>query len=194
MLIRVMSAWSWVAVMAVAGWMVLAVGCAPPPASIDDKPAATDETDRGQPSDDGQADPAASDDQPKPDGSPAGDAPDDTQAAADLPKVPLGLPPVPIPDDNPMTVAKVELGKLLYFDKRVSSDGTVSCATCHDPTMAWPDERKTSAGVADEEGHPQIGERNSPTVINTASADELFWDGRSDSLEDQAVGPVDNPI
>jgi len=185
MLIRVRSVWSWAAVAAVAGWMALNVGCAPPPPGPgDDQPAATDQTDEDQPSDDGQTEPAVEDDQPS----------DDAQAAADLPKVPLGLPPVPIPDDNPMTAAKVELGKLLYFDKRVSSDGTVSCATCHDPTMAWAEDRKTSAGVADDEGHPQIGERNSPTVINTAYAKELFWDGRSDSLEDQAVGPVDNPI
>jgi cytochrome c peroxidase len=103
--------------------------------------------------------------------------------------VPLGLPPVPVPEDNPMTAAKVELGKMLYFDKRLSKDNTISCATCHDPKLAWAEERPTSEGV---EG--QIGERNSPTVLNTAYLDTLFWDGRAESLEDQATGPIENPI
>jgi cytochrome c peroxidase len=76
----------------------------------------------------------------------------------------------------------------------VSKDGTVSCATCHDPTMAWAEERATSAGIVDAEGNPQVGHRNSPTVINTAYATSLFWDGRAASLEEQAVGPVGNPI
>ncbi len=109
-------------------------------------------------------------------------------------ETPLGLPDVPIPDDNPMTVEKVELGKLLYFDTRVSKDGTISCATCHDPQMGWAENRPTSAGIKDAEGHPQIGERNSPTVINSAYATSMFWDGREPDLEAQAVGPVGNSI
>ena len=60
--------------------------------------------------------------------------------------VPLGLPPVPVPDDNPMTAAKVELGKLLYFDPRLSKSGTITCATCHDPKMAWAEHLPTSKG------------------------------------------------
>jgi cytochrome c peroxidase len=127
----------------------------------------------------------------RPSGPEEGPAPGPTPqpAAAALPKVPLGLPAVPIPDDNPMTPEKVELGKLLYFDKRVSKDGTVSCATCHDPKMAWAEHEPTSTGI----GH-QVGQRNSPTVINAAYATSQFWDGRAASLEEQAVGPVQNPI
>lgn len=104
-------------------------------------------------------------------------------------KVPLGLPPLPIPEDNPLTVEKVELGKMLYFDKRVSADGTISCATCHDPKMAWAEHTPTSKGI-----HGQIGSRNAPTVINAAYAACQFWDGRAKTLEEQAVGPVENPI
>ena len=109
--------------------------------------------------------------------------------AVAAPKVPLGLPPLPVPADNPMTPEKVELGKLLYFDKRVSKDGTVSCATCHDPKMAWAEHTPTSEGIAH-----QRGDRNSPTVINAAYATSQFWDGRAKTLEEQALGPVENPI
>jgi cytochrome c peroxidase len=108
---------------------------------------------------------------------------------AELAQAPLGLPPVPIPDDNPMTPEKIELGKLLYFDKRVSKDESVSCATCHDPKMAWTEHRATSEGIG-----AQVGGRNSPTVINAAYATAQFWDGRAATLEAQAVGPVGNPI
>ncbi len=104
-------------------------------------------------------------------------------------KVPLGLPALPVPKDNPMTAAKVELGKMLYFDKRLSKDGTVSCATCHDPKMAWTEHRKTSKGIKD-----QVGDRNSPTVINAAYMTSQFWDGREPTLEKQALGPIENPI
>jgi len=102
---------------------------------------------------------------------------------------PLGLPPVPVPADNPLTPEKIELGKMLYFDKRVSKDGTISCATCHDPQVGWTEARATSQGI-----RGQIGGRNSPTVINAAYAPAMFWDGRAATLEDQAVGPVGNPI
>ncbi len=102
---------------------------------------------------------------------------------------PLGLPPVPIPPDNPMTKAKVELGKMLYFDNRLSADGTVSCATCHDPQKAWAEDLPVSKGIR---GH--LGPVNSPTVINTAYAPVLFWDGRAGSLEEQALGPIENPM
>lgn len=110
-------------------------------------------------------------------------------ADANLVKTPLGLPPVPVPADNPMTAEKIELGKMLYFDKRLSKDGTVSCATCHDPTMAWAEHTPTSKGIGG-----QFGERNSPTVINAAYATSQFWDGRAATLEEQALGPIENPI
>ncbi|UCG34261.1 MAG: c-type cytochrome [Phycisphaerales bacterium] len=106
-----------------------------------------------------------------------------------LMEVPKGLPPLPVPADNPMTEAKVELGRMLYFDTRLSSSGTISCATCHDPTMAWTEHRATSKGL-DE----QVGERNSPTVINAAYMTSQFWDGRSKTLEEQALGPIENPV
>lgn len=104
-------------------------------------------------------------------------------------KPPLGLPPVPVPADNPMTKAKVELGKLLYFDTRLSVNRTISCATCHDPQKAWAEHEPTSKGFAG-----QLGPVNSPTVINTAYAPVLFWDGRAASLEEQALGPIENPM
>ena len=103
--------------------------------------------------------------------------------------VPPGLPALPVPADNPMTAEKIELGKMLYFDKRLSKDGTVSCATCHDPKMAWAEHDPTSTGIGG-----QVGGANSPTVINAAYATEQFWDGRAASLEAQAVGPMENPI
>jgi cytochrome c peroxidase len=111
------------------------------------------------------------------------------EPAADFAAAPLGLKKPPIPDDNPMTREKVELGKMLYFDKRVSKDGTISCATCHDPKQGWTEHEPTSTGI-----HGQKGGRNSPTVINAAYASSQFWDGRAASLEEQAVGPVGNPI
>ena len=105
--------------------------------------------------------------------------------------IPEGVLPPEIPADNPLTAAKVELGKKLYFDVRLSSDGTVSCATCHDPRHGFADGRgqKTSAGVGG-----QMGGRNSPTVLNAAFLSEQFWDGRAATLEEQALGPFINPI
>jgi len=103
--------------------------------------------------------------------------------------LPLGLPPLPVVADNPITPEKVELGKLLYFDQRVSLDNTISCATCHDPHAAWAEHTPTSKGI-----RGQLGGRNAPSVINAAYATSQFWDGRAKTLEDQAVGPVGNPI
>lgn len=103
--------------------------------------------------------------------------------------VPLGLPELPVPEDNPQTAEKIALGKMLYFDKRLSKDGTISCATCHDPEAAWTEHRATSEGI-----DGQIGGANSPTVINAAYAKKQFWDGRAESLEEQALGPIANPI
>ena len=99
------------------------------------------------------------------------------------------LPPVPIPFDNPQTDAKIRLGARLYFEKRLSSDGTISCASCHRPDKAWADTEPVSEGVAH-----QKGSRNSPSIINAAYIIPQFWDGRALHLEKQAVGPVQNPI
>ena len=92
-------------------------------------------------------------------------------------------------DDNPMSARKIALGRQLYFDPRLSKDGTVSCATCHDPDKGFSDGRPTSAGI-----HSKTGARNSPTVINRLFSADQFWDGRAADLEAQALGPVQNPI
>ncbi len=99
------------------------------------------------------------------------------------------LGPLLVPVDNPMTDEKIALGRKLYFDKRLSKDGTISCATCHDPAMAWAENRPTSKGIKG-----QIGKVNSPTVINAAYAKAQFWDGRAASLEEQAFGPIEDPV
>ncbi len=99
------------------------------------------------------------------------------------------LPPVVTPPGNPQSSAKIHLGKELYFDTRLSADGTVSCATCHDPALGWSDAGPTSKGI-----HGQLGGRRAPPVSNAAYSPLQFWDGRSPSLEDQAKGPIQNPI
>jgi cytochrome c peroxidase len=105
--------------------------------------------------------------------------------------LPLGLQAdaANIPYDNPMNDAKIELGKLLYFDTRLSKDMTVSCATCHKPFHGFADADRTSAGVG-----LQKGGRNSPTVLNRLFSADQFWDGRAASLEEQARGPLTNPV
>jgi len=108
-----------------------------------------------------------------------------------VPEAPLGLTNLAdhIPEDNPMTRAKVELGRQLYFDPRLSRDGTISCATCHHPELGWTDNMAVSAGI---EG--QTGGRSAPTVQNRMLGASQFWDGRAASLEEQALGPIGNPI
>ncbi len=107
------------------------------------------------------------------------------------PALPAGVFPPEIPADNALTAEKVALGKELYFDKRISTDGTVACASCHDPAHGFVDPRdaKTSAGVGGS-----LGTRNSPTGLNAAFLGKQFWDGRAASLEEQAVQPLINPI
>jgi cytochrome c peroxidase len=107
----------------------------------------------------------------------------------DGPKIPLGLSQYVFPDDNPYTPEKAELGWLLFFDKRVSSDGSVSCASCHSPEFAFTDGQPVSTGI-----RGQKGGRSAPSVINRGYGLLQFWDGRASSLEDQAKGPIANPI
>lgn len=95
----------------------------------------------------------------------------------------------PEPADNPTTDAKVELGKMLYHDPRLSSTGTVACASCHNVMAGGEDNRGGSVGVKG-----QVGGRSAPTVWNAAFNSVQFWDGRAPSLEAQAKGPVTNPI
>lgn len=104
-------------------------------------------------------------------------------------QAPLGLPPVPIPRDNPPTAETISLGRRLYYDPILSVDKTVSCATCHSPEYGFADPKPVSEGVG-----KKTGTRNSPTVINSAYSKLQFWDGRAPSLEKQAEGPVANPV
>lgn len=106
------------------------------------------------------------------------------------PPEPLGLLPVPWPADNPYSEAKAELGRLLFFDKRLSSDGTVSCGTCHKPEHAFTDGLAFPVGV----GGRQAGQRATPSLINRAYGRFQFWDGRAKTLEEQAAHPFENPL
>jgi cytochrome c peroxidase len=94
-----------------------------------------------------------------------------------------------IPPDNPQTPEKVALGERLFFDGRLSADGTVACSTCHDPAHAFTDGRPTSIGIGG-----RVGQRNAPTVLNALYNKTQFWDGRANTLEQQATFPVVNPI
>lgn len=107
-----------------------------------------------------------------------------------LPKgLEAGASAMHIPADNPLTRAKVELGRQLYFDPRLSSDGTISCASCHDPAQGYAAKTQFGVGVDGQEGG-----RNSPVSYNRILSKAQFWDGRAASLEEQAVGPIANPI
>ena len=107
-------------------------------------------------------------------------------------KLPAGIPAdlwsYFIPRDNPLTQAKVELGRQLFFDKRLSADGSVSCSSCHDPRFAFADGKTTAVGIGGRRGA-----RNTPTVLNAMFNSTLFWDGRVDSLEAQTKEPLINP-
>ena len=98
------------------------------------------------------------------------------------------LPPVAAPENNPQTEAKVELGKRLFFDTRLSGDFSSSCATCHNPTVAFTDGLPRSRGFA---GKTLL--RNSPTVLNAAYNTAQFWDGRAATLDEQCKGPLLSP-
>lgn len=104
-------------------------------------------------------------------------------------KPPQGLPAMKIPKDNPLTVEKIELGKQLFFDKRLSRDNTVSCASCHDPAKGWSNGEPFAAGFQGKRGG-----RSAPTIINSGYSYFQFWDGRAVHVEGQALGPVENPI
>ncbi len=104
-------------------------------------------------------------------------------------KPPLGLPPVPIPADNPPTAETIALGRRLYYDPALSVDDTLACAGCHSPVFGFSDGKQFSEGVGKKKGG-----RNAPTVLNAAYFTTQFWDGRAPSLEKQAEGPVQNPV
>lgn len=100
----------------------------------------------------------------------------------------LGLPAVSHPADNPSSMEKIALGKKLFFDARLSGDGSVSCAHCHKPEQAFCDGLVKSKGI-----HDRIGTRNAPSILNAAFNTSQFWDGRQPSLEAQATDPLLNP-
>ena len=102
--------------------------------------------------------------------------------------IPRGLPALSIPADNPLTLGRVELGKQLFFDKRLSADNSVACASCHDPSRGWSDGLALAKGAG---GRP--GRRSSPSLVNSAYQNFLFWDGRAGSLEEQALMPIQDP-
>ena len=114
-------------------------------------------------------------------------------AADQASELPLGVSPELVrlvtPKDNPSTPEKIELGKQLFNDKRLSADDSTSCATCHDADKGFTDRLQTSKGIRN-----QIGKRNAPTVLNAMFLDSQFLDGRAKSLEDQAKMPPVNPI
>jgi cytochrome c peroxidase len=99
------------------------------------------------------------------------------------------LPAVPFPADNPTNPAKVELGKVLFYDPRLSKSGQVACASCHDPQLGWGDGKSLAFGH-----DRKLGGRNAMTLWNTAFYTSLFWDGRASSLEDQARFPVQDHL
>jgi cytochrome c peroxidase len=100
---------------------------------------------------------------------------------------PYQLPMIQAPEDNVSSPIRIELGKKLYFDPRLSGSNVISCATCHNPALGWSDGLQTSIGH-----NFQILERNSPTILNTAYNFLQFWDGRRASLEEQATGPIES--
>src|SRR5258706_12031149 len=103
--------------------------------------------------------------------------------------VPAAATRAAIPPDNPQTPEKIALGQKLFFDGRLSADGTVACGTCHDPARAFTDGRPTSVGIKG-----RIGQRNAPTILNALFNKTQFWDGRVNTLEEQAALPIVNTV
>ena len=101
--------------------------------------------------------------------------------------VPVDLTREAIPSDNPQTPEKISLGQKLFFERRLSADGTVSCSTCHNPDLAFTDRKSTSAGIKG-----RVGQRNAPTILNALYNKTQFWDGRVKTLEEQAALPIVN--
>jgi cytochrome c peroxidase len=106
-------------------------------------------------------------------------------------KLPLGLQQeaLYLPPENPLTAEKIALGKQLFFDRRLSRDRSLSCASCHNPRFGFADGQPVSIGIGG-----QKGSRNAPTIINRAFSKEQFLDGRAADLEDQVKGPMVNPL
>jgi cytochrome c peroxidase len=105
-------------------------------------------------------------------------------------RTPLGLDEyVPVPDDNPLTPEKIELGRRLFLDPLLSADGRISCASCHKPDRAFSDHAPVSLGV-----HGRLGKRNAPALVNRGYGAAFFWDGRAPTLEDQVLLPIQDSV
>jgi cytochrome c peroxidase len=103
--------------------------------------------------------------------------------------IPLGLDLyMPVPEDNPLTVEKIELGRRLFNDRRLSRDGSIACSSCHDPERAFADGRAVPVGVFGRQGH-----RSAPALINRGYGRAFFWDARIPSLEEQVLKPIQDP-
>jgi len=124
-------------------------------------------------------------------GAPAGPAWETANPVQPLPQPPLGIDSSFADLEEPPTPERVRLGRWLFYDPRLSADGTISCATCHRPANAFSEPTPVSTGIGG-----QKGTRKSPSFLNQAWTlyPHFFWDGRSDSLEAQALGPIENPI
>ncbi len=104
--------------------------------------------------------------------------------------LPLGLAALPAePADNPMTEAKIKLGKRLFSDPILSADGKVACATCHQPDHAFASPARVATGVSG-----RTGRRNVPSLFNRGYGTYFFWDGRATTLEQQVIGPITSPL
>ena len=103
--------------------------------------------------------------------------------------IPLGLDLyLPVPEDNPLTLERIEQGRRLFLDRRLSRDGSISCSSCHDPERAFADSRPVATGIAGRRGR-----RNSPALINRGYGRIFFWDGRIATLEEQVLKPIEDP-
>src|SRR6476646_9872165 len=103
--------------------------------------------------------------------------------------IPLGLDLyMPVPEDNPLTIEKVELGRRLFSDARLSRDGSIACSSCHDPARAFSTDRPIAVGISG-----RVGRRNAPALVNRGYGRLFFWDGRARSLEEQVLKPIEDP-
>ncbi len=116
--------------------------------------------------------------------------PDDLPDRIEWDKVPLGLEQErPVPENNPLDPHRIALGRKLFFDPILSEDRSVSCASCHQPHLGFASADVVSTGI-----HGKRGRRNAPSILNTVYRDSLFWDGRTKTLEEQALEPIQNPL
>ena len=105
----------------------------------------------------------------------------------------LTIPPgldlyMPVPEDNPLTEEKIALGRRLFFDRRLSRDGSIACSSCHDPDRAFSDGRAIAVGVFGRQGRG-----SAPTIVNRGYGRSFFWDGRAATLEEQVPKPIEDP-